>query len=1111
MRDYNKSLTQLKDSFYQLINEYQSLEKNSPFSNEVSSFIVSSFEQFYNSLTFRIDDLNKSVDSYDVKFNMLLKDFYKKEKDLTVKLRNENKEAINNFEVNIDNIDNHIKDLKLDFKRDEADTYANIDYYIDSSQQNIEMFELENQNERYKLGYQSAIARGQYNQDVIKYNDILEKKLKVVVDEYNQSSIYSDKELDKLIRNYNVIIEENKKIIEEKNSDYQKAMVDLKELKRQSTLSLNETVRELARQKDELTSSIYQEYHDKHNEDYKLHHEKSSELQKERQKATRDFVVKIKEIDDYLDNRKKTFEYEELNANQEMNYTIYDLHLNQESELKDIYQENLNPKISKHRIKLLNKDYFKKVKAENDKCIKLLKSLESEYKKNTLEKNYNKKILDITRKYSFKRIDDEQIKTNKFFQEKDNGYENDLNYKKNEARYDFTQKANEARLISNTKNLDIESKMDDLDARYQIQIETINNIIKQYNLEISIATRLNQLNKMHLKHKFDREVNYLTVTNLLLIERCKTLADFNKRQYELNLENANGILNYSKNKISLQNEKYEVTEKASLRIRSKKMIYDLNLCDFDKEKLYLDEQTRLLINEANNIFEESHLRYETSNEKYKIQIKLFQSILDTYLFQYRKMTILWNNLVNYIYKNSYNDNNSKLIDKFFDTAKNYFKSYFDSITDDIYLSIKSIIDSHISFDNDFKYKNISDDNKKNYESELAYAIEEKKKILRDIESVKNKIEDIKRQLYSLRYGFDNLNISKAERNKLIKDLIKKEKDFEATIEKQKNDLKESEKKVSSIETGYSKYVLSIEKQMKKDNEPYTSFSSKISTLFEAIKANSYNTDTTEFENIEKIKFLIPNIKNESIKELYDAFSNFSIDYLENRNVAFDNINKTHDENLLTIDKTLQSKLKVLNTRYEKENSSRLQEIKALEIELKETKDTYDDLIKERGEDHQEFINDILNRKFESANQFYSELYALNDNLDDIIKDYHEFVKEADLEYENNKTQIIDETLKTKKDYNSSLNQYIKTRADTIKHLPANQKTMENQLILDSQKNAEDLALERANAKKEYNRKKHGIYRQLLDIEIAYKAQKKTNDYNERKELLKERHNYRAAK
>ena len=75
-----------------------------------------------------------------------------------------------------------------------------------------------------------------------------------------------------------------------------------------------------------------------------------------------------------------------------------------------------------------------------------------------------------------------------------------------------------------------------------------------------------RLNHLFLDEKYNREISFLTVSNLLKIEKCKVLDQYNIRQYELNIENSNNILEYSKKKINLQNEKYSALKKQDIVI-----------------------------------------------------------------------------------------------------------------------------------------------------------------------------------------------------------------------------------------------------------------------------------------------------------------------------------------------------------------------------------------------------------------------------------------------------------------------------------------------------------------------------------------------------------------
>ena len=280
---------------------------------------------------------------------------------------------------------------------------------------------------------------------------------------------------------------------------------------------------------------------------------------------------------------------EEINQNKY--YNIYDLHVEQENLVKKNVRSQKDEKAIRNEIKKINKLFYNRVEEEDRKAEKVIKAAEKEYLLNTKKEVYQKKLLDISRNTFFNKLNEKQTRDNKYYQEKSNGYEDVYNYNSFVATSEYNKHANKVLLDSSIRNLEIEKEIDEIDAKFQIQIETLTDVIKKYQLEIQIAKRLNELNILYLTEKYNREVSFLTVSNILKIEKCKVLDIYNINQYELNIKNSKNILDYSKNKIKIQNEKYKSLKQQDIFIQNRQLQNIISKTAFDEYSINFFAET----------------------------------------------------------------------------------------------------------------------------------------------------------------------------------------------------------------------------------------------------------------------------------------------------------------------------------------------------------------------------------------------------------------------------------------------------------------------------------------------------------------------------------------
>ena len=81
--------------------------------------------------------------------------------------------------------------------------------------------------------------------------------------------------------------------------------------------------------------------------------------------SSKEFAYNLHLIDEELSYLKNSYDEEKNNLSQELNYSLFKLHKDQENEIK----------ASSSNIKNINKEYYKKMKLEESKFDNLLKNL----------------------------------------------------------------------------------------------------------------------------------------------------------------------------------------------------------------------------------------------------------------------------------------------------------------------------------------------------------------------------------------------------------------------------------------------------------------------------------------------------------------------------------------------------------------------------------------------------------------------------------------------------------------------------------------------------------------------------------------------------------------
>ena len=1105
MMDFTESLIKLNQSFDKFINDYKFLDNKEPFTDEILANIAKIFNTSIDDSSSEIELLEKRSTKLEDGFKSILKDYYKKENQRKNELKEKLKELKIKNEAEIDELKIKLKETKLEYEKNEFNNMSDIQFYIESSAQNIDMFEIEYKDNLNRFSYQAGVAKTSYNENIDTFNEQLDAQIEKVTAQYKESVAICDKNFNDLVESYNMVINEKNKLIDAKKEEYHIAQVNLKNKKRNESTELNNLIRQYSEEKSNKIENFRTAYNDARANDNAEKQAYFDDYKNENFRANKDFVTNINDLDNKIKDLREKFEKYCESEKQTQYYTIFSIHEEQEKIIKQFLIDNKNNQKIKSQLKKINKLFYSRIMEEHRKTEKLVKNAEKNYLNNTKQHIYEKKILDISRTSFFAKLTEKQIRDNKYYQEKTNGYENIFNYYSNIAVNEYNKQANKVLLDSAIRNLHIEKEIDETDAKYQIQIETLTDVIKKYQLEISIADKLNRLNHLFLDEKYNREISFLTVSNLLKIEKCKVLDQYNKRQYELNIENSLNVLEYSKKKINLQNEKYEALKKQDIAIQNMKLQNIISNTSYNEYCINQDCSLQIELFDEEFNLETNLNKYSLLTKKYIVELDEYQNILQTYIILYNNVVRAWNDIIDEIFNHVVADSN-KLLSTFLDTLEKMLTNYLVEITNIYSQKINKEITEHISFDNDLKYKDVIEENKRILNDNLEIIHQKEAILLSESEQLKTTNDDCRLKVFTLQYETSGENIKHRDAKKTIKELLKTINSVTKRLDEIDEDLEKYNKEKETLIKKHNKIENGILSEQEINSYPYNNFNKNVSNICSKIIDKIKNVEIVSDGLKNDYKQKLRPLDDASKIELFENTSSFSEAYQTNYLLAIDKVKLNHqreeadikEKNRLALEKTKRS--------FDKTNSIEIENIKSLTNERNEIEKRYNTIIKNNDIYHKKEISQILLAKNNSTNQFYTELYAVGDNLTDIEKDYNEFVKKHSNEYENKKQQIIDETIEIKNSYNESLSNYIKHRRAIINHLPSALKENEKELIQDTKNKNRDIELKLVQNKKDFQMKKRQEKKNLSIIQVNYNSALLKIDSKDKIQKIKEKKN-----
>ena len=1045
------------------------------------------------------------------------------------KIKETNKELIDKLDE-LEKVHNHlILDLKDNIEKNkeenknkEIEHQMDVEYYIASSNQNLEIIKNENDYSNNRFDYQYASAKESYSQSIEKNNTNLEKQINNEKKRYLNKLEDFDIETDNIVNNYQNQVKENEKELNIYIDEYNDMDKSYSNKRKDESTKLNNEIRTHVKQRTDEIALARQKYNNSQIESQKERDNKNTIYQTESQKITRDFVTSVNYLEEDENVIKNRFDKELTNEKQKTNYELFKIHKLHEQELKELYEANVGFFKTKAKAYRINREYYKKMREKEKDSNKIVNNMTIDYTKEIEKNNYQKRILDIGRTTSFSVLNEKEVRDNKFYQEQNNLFENTLNFDIYEANLEFNKRANDVRLISDIKGLELEKGYTEDEAKCQIKIETMNSKIKKKKLEIELALDMQKLVHEYEESRHNRAVTYFTVSNLLEIEKYKVLNQFNKRQHDLNVKNANLILDYSNKKIDLQNKKFETYHKEEIKIEKKyldKLINEHNYKIIEQELNLAKEQN---VSRRNSVFENDVIIQDVLAKRFNVEVKNFNYFLSTFSSISDKIQYF---IAKFVAKNTEDlvgVSNDTFVNKYFNEIFKIMITFYTETLNRYIECVNEIIDDRLKFEEEFKFKKIFDDTMNTYKEEkkvLEDQIADYNKKINLLESV---IEDIRRSIFNLEYEEDQEKKKKkiigsiSEYREKILALNKDISTNEGLIEVQKKNINKLELDIISMNNSNNETINDL-KEIQHDNaSAYYNFKNTLKNIhkdttsdLEELSKNYYKLNNSTFSLI-RLNSYVDNLAvifAETKDKMYSSMYKFYTEANRNNFVTMDKINSQYEKDIKRINGNYANKLSEENEKYMDKNREFGEEIEELKKEENDFNQKYDSLIEDNEKIQHNNIDNIIKDRKMITDLFYKELYAVSDNYSDIENEYITFVKEVDAKFLKDKSDLINKVDNECQEIDSELAKYISDKKDLISRLPQAVKEQIKGYNEANKIKAKELVDEFQVEKENYGLRTKDLQKVIAEIDSTYNEAVVKINSNEKKLKVKERHEF----
>lgn len=1121
LKSFAKNLLELLKSFETMDSTLFTPSMTKLAEKEIKSFIHKS-EKAINALNLSVKNKLESFDGTLEKYNKNRDALYV---DYETNIRNLNVETNHK----IANLNEQNNKISAELRKKTTEIELEVSWNKNRNENNIKLFETECNNSIARFDYQLDNSKVAYNETVNYFNGDLRNQLNVENEKYDSGLVEYNVGTENIKNKYRDTIRRESNDLDAYINKFNDIQANQKEKRYIETVDLNARIRTLVNEKNQKIVAERIDYSKDQNVNKIEHDMKKRESLLSAQQTSKEFVLNMDKLNSQMINMRENYQSNKNKLEKDLQFDILLKHKEEESDVRNYINDNSNDAAKK--IKRIQKRFELLRKIEKAKTDYELTKIEKEYKKRIAANNFNKNVLDINRNYDLKINNEKENTDNKYFQALNNIDENDFTFKTKIHNNNYNINANILKLDNAIKTLKIETTYEKENVKHQIEIQRLSNILKKTNVELSTLVSLQEKMTKYETLRHDKCIKFLTINNLLEIEKCKTLAEFNTRNYNKNVENAKKILELSKRNIHMQNSKFSAL--ADLRIEKNNVLAEKAILENNNNinLISLKQDKQILALDRKLLYDTDVLINNLLKDRFNIELNFINKLITTLIKLIRELEHSATFLVdtffdNIVFRPEYVDTVRELMSSIFSNVYDYFIELVDCFQE----NIDRLIEDRFTFEKDFKYKSNYEelmveyntifeelyDKKDRLENELAelsieidlknqtiFAIKNQINIARNPSNkatighvIKKSISELRRQQKYNETELIKLLNAQNETNEKLTDLV-----LEIGRVREENERKEQE--ISQIQYNGSISYFNMKRE----------FISSFVLLRNQNKIRLFTLDddrvnvTTYEKLLTEKRMEILNFDDNLFARLFNVMNKFS-------NVAINNFEKTDkitsskfDEDMVKLEEKAQNEYNVIEEKIVDDN--RIHDNTLLEIQKKvnNTNHYYNIMERNFANEQASTSRNSLIEKEEIEQQFYSELYAIRDNQAMIVKDYDETIANYHKESLKIQEELMNKLNIEMDQMDEELKNFIKQKHEYIKELPEKIKVQEINLIKETKEINKNIQKQKLQDREEYFSLRSEYFKNLAELHANYNLKLRTYNSERKHKIrtLKRRH------
>ncbi|MBR4497007.1 MAG: hypothetical protein IKP12_07755 [Acholeplasmatales bacterium] len=1136
MSDFSPQVKDFIDELNSFINQYENLDDKDPLTMNLLKEFKKMILHFNNISSEYTSDLKKYRHIFDKQTKQKLETNKLQSLDINTKLNVALDIIKSKYSIKNEELKKLTKEAKDEYKNTINNLDLDVNFFITSSNQKSEIYADEYEENVKKYNYQIEAAQDSYDLNIRDFNENYEDEFDELLEEYNEKIKKLDFETNKINEHLQSRINEYNNLLEKYLNNLKSVNFETKEKNRKESVALNQEIKVLIDERNEAIVKARDAYSNNLNNSTSAKEEKHQEYQTLGQRLQKEFVISISEQDEFSNNCKKDFDSTINDAKREYYYNDLKETLKQNKLLEDLYNEPQDEKLLKKRLKIKNKYYYLRKQEYRKLSEKNLNNIECDYQIKAEDIRYNKTILELNKNHNIKIINNKEQTDNKYYQELNSIYENEMNLAIKAANIKYTQKANNAKCESRIRLKNIEKESDIAETNLQKNIEGLNTEIIKLQTEIDLNTRLRDLTYQYETERYENNKKNINVSNTLEIEKCKILNNYNKRQFADNILISKAVLDHGKQKLELENKKCIDVHDVTIDIEKEKLNEIINKNNykikFNHEYQSEDEQIQI----RNTRYEIDVLKNNLSLDRYKFEIKLINQALSTLINLSKELEAFSEAFFNEFFENiQIRPEYQRMITNFINIFENIISKYYEEILNNFSFNISQIVQDRLKFDESNKFKHYYNDLEKQRQADLKTlnnkknAIEETIKTYNEsLQSYSNRVFNIRNQRELVKQKInakdtknkESLKIEFRNYNQKIKEFTSRFEEVSKLRDSTNIELEKINIKIEKASNEYDKRLQEIKTMQSNASSAYYNLDNDIKKYIQTIIVQKLS-----FKNIYEFDF---NILTDS--HIRKEIQNRSTILIDDNKTIFAHIYDIVNEFRQSIVNTMQKDKELLFTKFQndifhislrtnniiqeltEEMDEKIDEItnkiNQLENKRRNIINKYDQQFAQANNAHNEEIERINHNKQNSLNRFYSEFYSMCRNEDFLTSVHNATIKGLDNDNIFKKQRLNIDALNKKKEAVVNLDQFIESKESLINHLPVATKFFVDNVSKEKDEANQNLDLDLKNARLEAYQNKKLIEKNIASIELTGNLENDMEKANFEKNLIleKRKHN-----